>query len=372
MSLAASAWFLPLSGLFAGIVMGFAARRHHFCTLSALERHWYAGDSRGVRTWVLAAASALAFTQALMWYGLAEPERSFYLGTNFAWAGAVLGGLAFGFGMALVGTCGFGALVRAGGGSLRSVVVLMVLGLTAMATQRGMFAHFRLATFDTLAIDLSFAQDQSIGSVVSALTGHDLHGPLVVVTGLLLLMWIFRDEAFRKQHGRILAAVVIGGAVAFGWAITTYASHHSFDPVHIKSASFVMPVADTILHFAIYTGAFPDYAVWVVLGVLVGAAICAWSRKDVRWEACDDARELGRHLTGGFLMGAGGIFAMGCTIGQGITAFSAFAVSAPVVIVSIAIGARMGLAYLIEGSPFSPLRALWVSRGHVDSADTHR
>jgi uncharacterized protein len=371
MAFAQSAWFLPLAGLLAGVVMGFVARRFHFCTLSALERHWYAGDSRGVRTWVLAAAAALAFTQALKWLGLAEPERSFYLGTEFAWAAAILGGLAFGFGMALVGTCGFGALVRAGGGSLRSVVVLIVLGLSAMAAQRGIFADIRLATFDWFSVDLSFAGDQSIGAILSALIGQDVHFLAVGLTLLLLLTWVFLDRAFVYQTGRILAAITIGGAIALGWAATTYALHHSFDPVHVKSASFVMPIADTILRATIYTGGFPDFAVWVVVGVVAGAALCASLRKDVRWEACDDARELSRHMMGGFLMGTGGVFALGCTIGQGITAFSAMAISAPVVILSIAVGARMGLAYLIEGAPLSPFRLLpWNSGG--SGAEPHR
>ena len=88
-----------------------------------------------------------------------------------------------------------------------------------------------------------------------------------------------------------------------------------------------------------------------------GAAGCALWKRDVRWEACDDARELGRHLAGGLLMGVGGVFAMGCTIGQGVTAVSALAISAPVVLASISLGARMGLSYLIEGSAFGAFRA---------------
>ena len=137
---------------------------------------------------------------------------------------------------------------------------------------------------------------------------------------------------------------------------TTLAARHAFDPVQIEAGSFVVPVADTILQFVTYTGELPDYGVGVVIGVVVGAALCALNRHDVRWEACDDARELGRHLAGGFLMGAGGVFAMGCTIGQGVSAVSALALSAPIVMISVAIGARMGLSYLIEGSPFASFR----------------
>ena len=76
----------------------------------------------------------------------------------------------------------------------------------------------------------------------------------------------------------------------------------------------------------------------------------------MRWEACDDARELSRHLVGAFLMGTGGVFALGCTIGQGVSAVSVMALSAPIAMLSIAFGARMGLSYLLEGSPFAFMR----------------
>lgn len=344
-------WLLPLAGVAAGAVMGFAARRQHFCTMRALERHWYAGDSAGLRTWALAAAIALASTQALDFAGLADTRASFYLSANFAWTGAIIGGLAFGVGMALVGTCGFGALVRLGGGSLRSLVVLLVLGLSALAAQRGLIGQGRQKIVDDVALDLSFAGDQSMGSLLSALFGTDLRIAVAVVITALMFFWVFKDRSFRSDYGRITTGATIGGVIAFGWAATTFAQQNSFDPVQIEAGSFVVPVADAILQIVTFTGVLPDYGVGLVVGVVMGATACALHRRDVRWEACDSAGELSRHLLGGFLMGTGGVFAMGCTIGQGVTAFSALAVSAPLVMISIAIGARLGLAYLVEGSP---------------------
>lgn len=356
MDLATSAWFPSIAGLLAGIVMGFAARRQHFCTMSALERHWYAGDSNGLRTWVLAAAVATIGTQALHFAGYADIDSSFYLSEHFAWSGAIIGGVAFGFGMALVGTCGFGALVRIGGGSLRSFVVLIVLGLSALAAQRGLIAYGRISLVDNITADLTFAGDQSIGSVLSGLAGIDLRIPVAILVPAAMLWWIFRSPQYRRNLGGIAAGSVIGGVITFGWFATTLASHHAFEPVGVKSASFVAPVGDAILQIVTFTGVLPDYGVGLIVGIVIGAGLCAWQRRDLRWEACDDARELSRHLTGGFLMGTGGIFAMGCTIGQGVTAMSALALSAPLVMASIALGARMGLAYLVEGTPFSIFR----------------
>ncbi len=358
MNIATHPWFLAFAGLGAGILLGFVARANHFCTMSALERMWYADDRRGVRTWMLAAATALIATQSLQALGMVDTESSFYIHSSFAWVGAIAGGIAFGFGMALVGTCSFGALVRLGGGSLRSLIVLIVLGLAAMSAQKGLVAQARVALSDNHAIDLSEMGGQSIGALASWWTKHDLTLTIALAAGFALLCWIFSDRRYRGHTGSILTGLTIGLIITFGWWATTYATEHSFEVVQIEAGSFVVPVADTILHAITFTGVVPDYGVGLVLGVIAGAAVCAAWKRDVRWEACDDARELSRHLAGGALMGFGGVFAMGCTIGQGVTGISALALSAPLVLASIFLGAKLGLAYLIEGSPLGAFRAL--------------
>lgn len=354
--MADTAWFLPVAGALVGIVIGAIARRNHFCTMAALERHWYANDSRGLRTWVLAAASAIMVTQTMSLGGVVDLDASFYLTDRFGLTGAVIGGLAFGFGMALVGTCGFGALVRLGGGSLRSLVVLIALGLSALAAQRGLIAQGRIHLVDNLAIDLGFAGDQSLGSLASAALGVDARALVAVAVVASLLAWVFADKRYRRQYGSIAAGAAIGCAVAVGWLVTYAAAQASFEPVQLEAASFVVPVGDTIVQLIALTGVLPDYGVGLVLGVVIGAAAVAWNKRDIRWEACDDARELGRHLLGAFLMGTGGVFALGCTIGQGVSAASVLALSAPVAMLSIAAGARLGLAYLLEGSVTAALK----------------
>jgi uncharacterized membrane protein YedE/YeeE len=163
--IASSAWSLPLAGLLAGTLLGYVARSQRFCTMSALERYWYVGDGTGLRTWILAATSALLFSQTLQAFQLAAINESFYVHSSFAWTGAILGGLMFGMGMALVGTCGFGALVRLGGGSLRSLIVLLVLAVTALSAQKGLIAQGRVYIIDNLAIDFGFAGGQSLGLI---------------------------------------------------------------------------------------------------------------------------------------------------------------------------------------------------------------
>lgn len=348
-----SGWMLALSGCMVGVIIGFAARKSHFCTMAALERHWYAGDDRPLRAWALAAFTALIATQLLGAAGMAGLEQSFYLTEPLPLAGAIVGGLMFGLGMALVGTCGFGALVRLGGGNLRALVVLTGLGLAALAAQRGVTAHIRAVLLDPLSLDLSAFGGQSAGALISRATGVNATLPLALLIGAAGLWWVFKSASFRADRNRLIAGVVIGLCIAAGWVITSLFAARALYPVQVEAGSFVMPVGETILQIITVTGELPDYGIGIVIGVFLGAAVSAFHSDDMRWEACDDARELSRHLLGAFLMGTGGVFALGCTIGQGVSAFSVMAVSAPIVMLSIAAGARMGLGLLVEGNAFS-------------------
>ena len=351
-----AAILLPVCGLAGGLALGYVARRNFFCTLSALEQHWYASNSDGVRTWVLAAVAAAIFTQAAGFFLLVDTSKSFYLVSTLSIPAAIIGGLAFGFGMSLVGTCSFGALVRLGGGSLKSLVAVLVLGLTALSAQRGLLGLSRTEFFDRFRVDLSFAGDQSLPALASALAGPTVAGVVTVVAIGLPAIWVLSDAGFRRNRSALLTGVVVGAVVCFGWIVTSFISDQSFDPVQIESVSFVTPVADTILQFVAFTGATPDYGVGMVLGTIAGAALAARRADDVRWEACDDAAELSRHILGAVLMGFGGVLALGCTMGQGVSAASLLAVSVPLTMGSIVLGARAGLAWLLEGSPLAPFR----------------
>lgn len=351
-------WMLPVAGLLCGMVLGAVARWNHFCTLAALERHWFANDSTTLRTWVLAAAVALTCTQALQWSGAIDLQSAFVLTPRLNLIGSILGGVLFGVGMALTGTCAFGALVRLGGGSLRSLIVVVAIALAALSTQRGLLGHWRQDYIDSLAIGLGDARTQSIGDILSAWTNLPLQLPVAVLCAALLFAWTLSDSAYRQNFRGMFTGAIVGACVTFGWVATATLGKHLFMPVQLESASFVMPPGDLLLSIIAVTGGFPDYGVGLVVGVVAGAALAARLHDDVRWEACDDARELSRHLLGAFFMGSGGVLAAGCTIGQGVSAMSVMALSAPIVFVSICVGARIGLIWLLEGAPaFLPRRS---------------
>jgi uncharacterized protein len=118
----------------------------------------------------------------------------------------------------------------------------------------------------------------------------------------------------------IVAGALIGLAVAYGFAATGIIGADPFDPQRVESLTYVLPPGETIVYFLTYTGATIDFGIGLVLGTLGAAFLTAAFKGELRLEAFDDAREMRRHLAGAFLMGFGGVSALGCTARQGISA----------------------------------------------------
>ena len=332
-------------GLVLGLMLGFVARRGQFCTLGAIEDAIYAKDTRRLRMWLLAAAVAIAGTQSLENAGHLDLSRSIYTAARIEWGGAVIGGLLFGVGMALVGTCGFGTLLRLGGGDLKALVAFFVMALTAMMTMRGLTGLLRVRSIEPLSYEVAGSVSQRIPDLLG-LTGTT--GRLFPIVGAGALAAVACTAGFLRSRWSAATGVAIGVIVVLGWWATGSAGYDPFDTRRVESFSFVAPLGETVLYAMLASGLRPDFAVGSVVGVIAGAFLAAKSAGHFRWEAPDDAREMKRHLLGAFLMGFGGIAALGCTIGQGITGISTLAVGSFIAIASILVGARFGLYLLIE------------------------
>ncbi|MGT2499990.1 YeeE/YedE family protein [Bradyrhizobium guangxiense] len=344
-------------GLAAGAVLGVAGRAGRFCTLAMLEDAFFGSDYRRLKSFALAASVALLATQALAAFGIVDLSRSIYLTASIGLGGAILGGLMFGVGMALVGTCGFGTLVRVGGGDLRAIVVFLVLGLSALATMRGITGMLRLMLIEPLSVRLPEGSTQNLTSLLGA--GGTTRAILVVAISAALAFWALADGRLIRSPRLLASGLAVGAAVAFGWFATGWLADDEFDPVRVSSLTFVAPLGDAILYVATFSGARLNFGIGSVAGVVAGSFAAAMLARGFRWEACDDARELKRHMIGALLMGIGGIMSLGCTIGQGLSAFSTLAVSAPITMVAIACGARVGLEFTMTGEWLPAVRRLF-------------
>ncbi|MEO9827624.1 MAG: YeeE/YedE family protein [Paracoccaceae bacterium] len=336
-----------LIGLIGGIALGLAARIGRFCTLGAIEDFLYGGDDKRMRMWAIAIGVAIITTHVAHNSGLFDGSQSVYLDMIWNPLGTIVGGLMFGYGMALCGNCGYGALARLGGGDLRSFVIVLVMGLSAYFVMSGPLAHARVWLFP---VEAGATSPQGFTQLLSTV------GLAPLITGFLvggaLLVFALSNSEMRASYRHIFWGAVVGLAVASGWIGTYWIATVGFDAEPIETHTFVAPIGDTILYSMTASGNALSFSVGSVLGVVLGATLGSYSNGHFRWEACDDPRELRRQILGAALMGPGAILAAGCTIGQGISAFSVLAFSAPVAFISIFIGAAFGLKQLIIG--FAP------------------
>jgi uncharacterized membrane protein YedE/YeeE len=335
-------------GLVFGVLLGLVARRGRFCTLGAVEDAVYAQDMRRARAWMLAAGIAILGTHLLETFAGLNLARSIYAGPRLEWGAVIVGGTMFGFGMALVGTCGFGAVLRLGGGDLRAFLVLLVLGLSAYMAISGLTGIARVALIEPLSLDLGEAGAQRLG----AFLGFDRsrYGTLgVAVTAAAVLgVLAFAGRDFRNNRRLLYGAIAIGCVIIAGWWTNGIAGYDEFETRAVGSFSFARPVGDALLYAMLASGMTVDFGVGSVLGVLLGAFAAARGAGEFHWEAPDDAREVRRHVFGAFLMGTGGVTALGCTIGQGLSGLSTLSVGSILALASILVGARAGLYYLID------------------------
>src|SRR5215467_4673777 len=124
------ALYLAVGGFLIGGLFGAVVFATNFCAMGSLSDIHNLGDRRRFRAWLLAGAVALVGAQLLAAGGWVDLDKSMYLAaTGFNWAGHVFGGLMLGFGMVFAGGCPSRNLARAGGGDLRSLLALIVLGL---------------------------------------------------------------------------------------------------------------------------------------------------------------------------------------------------------------------------------------------------
>jgi uncharacterized membrane protein YedE/YeeE len=247
--------------------------------------------------------------------------------------------------MAMAGNCGFGALARLGGGDLRSFVIVVVMGITAYATISGPGARLRIMVFPPPG---TASEPQGIAHFINGFSGLPIWA-IGMTIGAILMAIALTSPAMRSDRKSIFWAVIVGLSVVSAWVFTSWIAANGFDGTSVVSHSFAAPVGETILFTMTSTGQTLSFGIGSVVGVWLGAFVGSLIKGHFRWEACEDPRELRRQIFGAAMMGVGAVVALGCSIGQGLSAFSLLAFSAPLTFAAIFIGARFGLKHLIEG-----------------------
>lgn len=348
---------VALTGALGGIVLGLAARLGKFCTLAAFEDAMFGDDGLRLRVWGLAAAIAIFGVALVGAAGIVDFRGSIYHAMPLNPVAWIIGGLLFGIGMALCGTCAYGTLVRLGGGDLRALIVFIVLGISSYMAIAGPTALLRTATLNHFILADRPDAPRSVVDLVAD-SQPFLAFALPTLVAALIAMACLSNAQFRRSPRHIWGGAAVGLAIVAGWLSTGVLGADVFEPQPLASHSYSVPLGQTLIYVMTMSSAPLTFGIGATFGVICGAYLGSLIKGDFRWEAADDAREMRRHLLGAFLMGTGGVYAGGCTIGQGLSAASLLTFSAPVVIASIGCGVWLGLTYMMEGSFSSALRYL--------------
>lgn len=357
------------AGFLAGILFGAIANKTNFCTMGGVSDMVLMGETSRFRAWMLAVAVAILGTQALHMAEMIDltlpvaDGGAIYLTPSLGWPGAIIGGILFGYGMTMAGGCGNKTLVRIGGGNLKSIVVFLVMGVTAYMTLRGLFGLARLEIEAFNADMTQFGlESQSMVEIVAAMIGQETEslrlGFTLVFAGLIVA-YCFKAHEFRQSPRDIAAGVLIGALVPVGWYITGVMGADEFSPTPLFSFTFVNPSANSIQYLMTFTGATIDFGIATVGGVIVGSFLVAVGTKSFHVEAFSDKTDMIRHMVGAVIMGVGGIMALGCTIGQGLTGLSTLSLGSLIALASIIFGAMWGLKALEEDSVLGGLKAVF-------------
>jgi len=348
-------------------IMGWVVNKTDFCTMGAVSDWVNMGSTARFKAWMLAAVFALFLVTLLSYFELIDSSLTQnndtanppYNTPTFAWLRYILGGLIFGIGMTIGSGCGNKTLVRIGGGNLKSIVIFMMMAFGAYLM---IFTNFGYDVFlqwtSTLDVDLTEydINSQDLGALTAYVTQTDEFNTRItlgIIISTAALLYLFKTEEFRGDKHNILAGLTIGTCVAIAWYISSgsmgqelleEAEMMDTRPYALgaQSLTFVQPSGHLVEFIkTAFDLTYITLPLIAGLGVLLGSFFCAIFNQSFRVEWFHSIGDLINHLISGFLMGVGGVLAMGCTIGQGVTGVSTLSLGSLIALCSIVFGSAL-------------------------------
>jgi len=344
-----------------GLIFGFFANKTNFCTMGAVSDVVNMGDWGRMRAWILTIAVAILGTNILAYNGTINLANTIYTSQNLNWMAHIVGGLIFGIGMTLASGCGNKTLVRVGGGNLKALVVFIYMAYAANVTLRGILAVPRTEWLSIPAFTINLPTHQTIPHLLHGSLGMDLATAELVIALViagLLMAFVLLSKTFWENKENFIAGIVLGAVVVAGWYVTgklgwaenpETLSEMAFgtNSKLAESMSFIAPAGYTLELWSLWTdkSTLVTWGIATVFGVGAGSFLYAVATKAFRWEHFVSSQDMFRHIIGGVMMGFGGVTAMGCTVGQGITGFSTLSIGAIITFVAIVAGAAGTMKY---------------------------
>ena len=346
--------------LFITTILGIIMQKTSFCTLGAVSDGILMEDWSRMRQWCLAIGIAILGVALMSHLGWIDVSKSFYTGNRVLYLSTVIGSTLFGIGMVLASGCGSKTLIRIGGGNLKSIVVFIVLGLVAYMTMRGFLGIMKANPIDKVSLSLNTNQD--LPSILSASFGiakESLRSILALIIGGAFIGFAVLKKSFWNTEN-LLAGIGVGVGITAIWWVSGHYAHLIEDPNTLQEAflvtnsgrmeslSFVAPYAFALdwMMFTSDKSKVLTIGIVAVIGMILGSAISSILSKNFRWESFRGVEDTANHLVGAALMGFGGVTAVGCTVGQGLSGLSTLALNSFIAFPGFILGAYIGLQYL--------------------------
>ena len=353
------------------VIFGAIANKANFCTMGAVSDWVNIGDLSRLRAWFLAIATAIIGVGILEYSGSIDMSLTTsndtsnppYRSANFIWLRHLVGGLMFGVGMTLASGCGNKTLVRLGEGNMKSLVVVAIMGIAAWWM---LFSNFGYTVFLQwmLPLSIDFSQHdiagQDITAVLAGVSGSAtplLGLSIALLLGLALLFWVLRARDFRENRELLSAGLIIGLLIVIGWYVTAGPSGQALlDELDFmdqrpfftgaQSLTFIGPSGHVAQYLKEgFAAIYLTFGVATLAGVIVGSFLYTLIFRKLRIEWFVTWKDFMMHAIGALLMGIGGVLAMGCTIGQGISGVSTLALGSILTLVAIVAGSAGTMKY---------------------------
>ncbi|MCP8616268.1 YeeE/YedE family protein [Salirhabdus salicampi] len=344
-----------------GFLYGFLLQKADFCFTASIRDWISVRDSRIGKGVLVLIATALVGWGLVLTLGLATVEKLWTVPVGFS---NLIGGVLFGIGMTIAGSCASGALYRAGMGYIQFWIVIacMMIGNILFA--------FIYNPWAQSAIEPLLVTDQ--GYSLYQLNLPFLLLPLLIV-GIMLLLAVrqfgwkgiasgikdsiqdVKGNPFTKSHWDIRFVAVLIGIIATVQFVVMSSLSITGPETRIASVllSFVFG-EDFILQNTYLNGMFADFPVigigpeeTLIIFMIFGAFVSALLSKSFKIRK-PKASRLPYAIGGGLLMGVASRIAPGCNIANIIPGVGGMSLSSIIVIFGMVIGVFIATAYIFK------------------------
>lgn len=350
---------LLLLGLAFSIPAGAIINKSNFCTMGGVSDWINMGQVGRLWAWLFAAGTAILAVAIMQSMGILSLSSTIppYQTASFAWPRYLLGGFLFGIGMTLGGGCMNKTLVNIGGGNLKALTVGFIAAIMAyLMTKTDFYAVVFHGWISPLTIDLSKhgINNQSLPTLIGSIVGiESVAGTFTLATGLIiggaLVLLAIKSENFRTNFDNLLGGLTVGLAVAAGWYITGGPfGREVIDAVEwmdnrpvgvgVQSLTFANPMGEFLSFAMSPSSLLITFGMTCAVGILLGSFLYAVLTRKFRIHWFVSTGDAIQHVIGAVLMGIGGVLAMGCTIGQGVTGISTLAIGSILTFAAILFG----------------------------------